>query len=55
VIAKELHDPAIGPKNAYVLLSLPSSLKVLISRLDLRSCRGTRVKRTLVPFIECVC
>jgi hypothetical protein len=53
-IGKELHDPAIVPGNVYnmdetgVLLSVLSSLKVLVSKQDLRNCRGAGVKRTLV-------
>jgi hypothetical protein len=60
VIGKELSDPAIVPENVYnmdeidVLLSVLSSLKVLVSRNDLRNHRGAGVKRTLVTAIECV-
>ena len=52
LIGKELHDPAIVPENVYnmdetgVLLSVLSSLKVLVSKQDLRNCRGAGVKRT---------
>jgi hypothetical protein len=54
VTGKELNDPAIAAENVCnkdetgVLLSVLSSLKVLVSRDDLRSYRGARVKRTLV-------
>ena len=34
-----------------VLLSVMSSLKVLVSKQDLRNCRGTGVKRSLVTAI----
>jgi hypothetical protein len=60
LIGKELHDPAIVPENVYnmdetgVLLSVLSSLKVLVSKQDLRNCRGAGVKRTLVTAIECI-
>jgi hypothetical protein len=49
VIGKELHDPAIVPENVYnmdetgVLLGVLNSLKVLVSKQDLRNCRGTGV------------
>jgi hypothetical protein len=52
IIGKELHDPAIVPENVYnmdetgVLLSVLSSLKVLVSKQDLRKCRGAGVQRT---------
>lgn len=60
VIGRELHDPASVPENVYnmdetgVLLSVLNSLKVLVSKQDLTNCRGTAVKRTLVPAIECI-
>jgi DDE superfamily endonuclease len=60
IIGKELHDPAIVPENVYnmdetgVLLSVLSSLKVLVSRQDLRNCRGAGVQRTLITAIECI-
>ena len=60
VIGKELHDPAIVPENVYnmdetgVLLSVLSSLKVLVSKQDLRNCRGAGVQRTLVTTVESV-
>ncbi|TVY18694.1 hypothetical protein LARI1_G006120 [Lachnellula arida] len=37
-----------------VMLSMPSSVKVLISKYDKRDCRGARVKRTSVTAIECI-
>lgn len=45
MIGKELSDPAIVPENVYnmdetgVLLSVLSSLKVLVSKQDLRNYR----------------
>jgi hypothetical protein len=60
IIAKELHDPTIVPENVYnmdetgVLLSVLCSLKVLVSKEDLKNCRGAGVQRTLVTAVECV-
>lgn len=60
IIGRELVDPAILPENVYnmdetgVLLSVLNSLKVLVSKDDLRKHRGTTVKRTLVTAIECI-
>lgn len=58
MIGKELSNPTIIPENVYnmdetgVLLSVLGSLKVLVSRQNLRNYRGARVKRTLVTAIE---
>jgi hypothetical protein len=60
LIGKELSNPAIVPENVYnmdetgVLLSVLNSLKVLVSKQDLRNYRGAGVKRTLVTAIECI-
>jgi hypothetical protein len=60
LIGKELLDSATVPENVYnmdetgVLLSVLSSLKVLVSKHDLRNYRGAGVKRTLVTAIECI-
>jgi hypothetical protein len=60
LIGKELDDPTILPENVYnmdetgVLLSVLSSLKVLVDKEDLKSCRGAGIKRTLVTAIECI-
>jgi len=60
VIGKELNSPNISPENVYnmdetgVLLSVLSSLKVLVSKDDLRKHRAVAVKRTLVTAIECI-
>lgn len=60
IIGRELADPVILPENVYnmdetgVLLSVLNSLKVLVSKDDLRKHRGTTVKRTLVTAIECI-
>lgn len=60
IIGKELHDPVIVPENVYnmdetgVMLSMLASLKVLVSRDDLRTYRGAGVKRTTVTAIECI-
>ncbi|KAF2003874.1 hypothetical protein P154DRAFT_400003, partial [Amniculicola lignicola CBS 123094] len=37
-----------------VMLSMPGSVKVLMSKSDLRNYRGARVKRTTVTAIECI-
>jgi hypothetical protein len=37
-----------------VLLSVLNSLKVLVSKNELRNYRGARVKCTLITAIECV-
>jgi hypothetical protein len=60
VIGKELNNPAIMAENVYnmdetgVLLSVLNSLKVLVSKNDLRTYRGAGVKRTLVTAVECI-
>jgi hypothetical protein len=52
--------PAIIPENIYnmdemgVLLSILSSLKVLVSKQDLKNCRGAGVQCTLITVIECI-
>src|SRR6266480_866096 len=59
-IGKVLQDPAIEPGNVYnmdetgVMLSMLGSVKVLVSKDDLRGYRGARVKRTVVTAIECM-
>jgi len=59
VIKKELLKVQL--ENAYnidetgVMLSMPNSVKVLVSKDDMQnSCRGAHVKRTTVTAIECV-
>lgn len=37
-----------------VMLSMLLSVKVLVSKADLRGYRGARVKRTVVTAIECI-
>jgi hypothetical protein len=60
VIKKVLQDPAVYIKNMYnidetrVMLSMPSSIKVLISKYNKRDYRGARVKRTSITAIECI-
>ena len=60
LIRKELDNPVLLPENVYnmdetgVLLSVLNSLKVLVSRDDLRKHRAVTVKRTLVTAIECI-
>jgi hypothetical protein len=60
VIRKELANPLILAENIYnidetsVLLSVLNSLKVLVSKNELRNYRGAGVKHTLITAIECV-
>jgi hypothetical protein len=60
VIKEVLQDPAILPENVYnmdktgVMLSMPGSVKVLVSKHDRRDYRGARVKHTTVTAIECI-
>lgn len=60
MIGPQLQDPVIVADNVYnmdetgVLLSVLHSLKVLMSRDDLKHSRGAGVKRTLVTAIECI-
>jgi hypothetical protein len=57
---KELANPAILAENIYnmdetgVLLSVLNSLKVLVSKNELRNYRGAGVKGTLITAIECI-
>ncbi|OCK74024.1 hypothetical protein K432DRAFT_311541, partial [Lepidopterella palustris CBS 459.81] len=51
---------AIVPKNVYnidktsVILSMPGSVKVLISKNNLQGYKGARIKRTVVTAAKCV-
>jgi hypothetical protein len=60
VIKDVLQDLAVLAENMYnmdeprVMLSIPGSLKVLISKHDRRDYRGARVKRITVTTIECI-
>ena len=60
IIRKMLEDPAIRPENVYnmdetgVMLSMLGSVKVLVSKDDLRDYRGAGVKRTTVTAVECI-
>jgi hypothetical protein len=60
VIRKILQDPAILAENVYnmdktrVMLSMPSSVKVLVGKDNKRNYRGARVKQTSVTAIECI-
>ena len=55
-----LQDPAILVENVYnidetgAILSIPGSIKVLVSKYDIRDYRGVRVKYTTVTVIECI-
>ena len=58
MIKDVLQDPAVLAENVYnmdetgIMLSMPGSVKVLVSKHDMRDYRGTRVKRTTVTAIE---
>ena len=60
VIGRVVHDPAILPENCYnmdetgVMLSMLSSVKVLVSKDNLRNYRDAGVKRIIVTAIKCV-
>ena len=60
MIGRVVHDPAILPENCYnmdetgVMLSMLGSVKVLVSKDDLRNYRGVGVKRTIVTAIKCI-
>lgn len=60
VIGKELASSAILGENTYymdetgVLLSVLKSLKVLVGKGEMKTYRGTGVKRTLITAIECI-
>jgi hypothetical protein len=60
MIGKELNHPDVLLENVYnmdetgVLLSVQNSLKVLVGKSDLRTGRGTAVKRILITAIECI-
>jgi hypothetical protein len=60
VIGRLLKDPAISRENVYnmdetgVMLSMLSTVKVLVSKDDMRDYRGARVKRTMITAIECI-
>ena len=60
MIGRVVYNSAILPENCYnidetgVMLSMLGSVKVLISKDDLRNYRGVGVKRTIVTAIKCV-
>ena len=60
VIGEVLKDPAVWAENVYnmdetgVMLSMPGSVKALVSKDDRRNYRGARIKRTTVTAIECI-
>ena len=60
MIGRVVYNPAILPENCYnidetgVMLSMLGSVKVLMSKDDLRNYRGVGVKRTIVTAIKCV-
>lgn len=60
VVGRLLQDPAVLAENVYKLdetgamLSMLGSVKVLVSKNDMRSYRGARVKRKTITAIECI-
>ena len=60
VIGEELASPVVLAENTCsvdetgILLSILNSLNVLAGRHELKTHRGTRVKRTLITAIECI-
>jgi hypothetical protein len=60
VIGRLLKDLGISKENVYnidetgVMLSMLSTVKVLVSKDDMRDYRGARVKRTIITAIECI-
>jgi hypothetical protein len=60
VIKDVLQDPAILAENVYnidetrVMLSMPGSVKVLVSKHNERDYKGARVKRITVTAIKCI-
>ena len=58
MIKDVLQDPAVLAGNVYnidetgVMLSMPGSVKVLVSKHDKRDCRGARVKHISVTVIK---
>ena len=60
MIKKILQNPRIVAEDIYnmdetgVMLSMPSSVKVLTGRNDTRDYRGARIKRITVTAIECI-
>jgi hypothetical protein len=60
MIKEVLQDPAVLAENVYnmdetgVMLFMPGSVKVLVSKHDKRDYRDARVKRTTVTVIECI-
>jgi hypothetical protein len=60
VIKDVLQDPAVLAENVYnmdetgVILSIPGSIKVLVSKHDMRDYKDARVKCTTVTAIECI-
>jgi len=60
VIRDILQDPAILAESVYnidetsVMLFMLGSIKVLVSKHDMRDYRSPRVKRTTVTTIECI-
>lgn len=60
MIKDVLQDSTILVENVYnmnetkVMLFMSNSIKVLVSKLDMRDYRNARVKRIIVIAIECI-
>ena len=60
MIGRVLQDSNIVPESVYnmdktgVMLSMLGSVKVLVSKDNLRGYKGARVKRTVVTAIKCI-
>jgi hypothetical protein len=60
IVREELQYPDILPRNVYIMdetgimLCMLASVKVLVSKDDLRHYRGAGVRRTMVTAVECI-
>lgn len=60
-MGKQLSERGILQENVYnmdetgVLISNLNTVKVLASRVDVQSCRGVGLRRTMITAVECVC
>jgi hypothetical protein len=59
-MGKQLSEHGILQENVYnmdetgVLLSDLNTVKVLMSRSDVQSCRGVGLRRTMITAVECI-
>jgi hypothetical protein len=60
IMGKQLSERGILQENVYnmdetgVLLSDLNTVKVLVSRSDVQSCRGVGLRRTMITAVECI-